>query len=271
MDDEFEEYIIRAQARDAAVKVAKEAREAARSTSMSASPASDGPKRTFDLNDSAIRIFITSQLPGVSVPPLMVTIRMSQQMKLVRLHFIAHARRKGVSVSDSDAEAIFLTWKGTKMYNTTTGRSLRLTPDAGGKFRDESGLRRHSQAGFHNGGLHFEAWTEEAYEDYLQEREKQTLRTLGELKDEGDSEPDETRAEAGKIRLILTSRELEPVRLTAHPHTTVTELVEAFRGCAGIGTDKTVVLHFDGDKLEAGLTVAGADFEDMDNVEVHIC
>ncbi|OAA58522.1 Small ubiquitin-related modifier, SUMO [Niveomyces insectorum RCEF 264] len=242
IDPEFEEYIIRARARDAAARAAQAAHEAAGGSTVLSPGATRAEERTaasglFPASqetttaastptatqtqtqaqmqtptppsparppaDQHYRIFITPHLPA-PVPPLIANVRMDQKMVHVHNAFVAHARSKGLPLTDEEAAAAVLTWKGNKIYSWTTGSSLGIRPDAHGRFRDEGEVpgpgavhyhHRHGQpAGFVSGGLHLEFWTEALYNAYLIEQEKRRLRNLGELVEEdlasGDDDND---------------------------------------------------------------------------------
>ncbi|EPE06671.1 hypothetical protein F503_03098 [Ophiostoma piceae UAMH 11346] len=227
IDPEFEEYIIRARARDAASRAAREIQEinaqlgasARRSTSgehaaagandtdmsfesqatvssTATAVASEPPPQP--LSEQSYRIFITPRLPW-SVPPLIANVRMDQEMRHVKNAFISHAREKGYEMPPEVAKSVLLTWKGAKIYDFTTGLTLKLNPDAKGRFHEADGLGGLSSftggdandngshrvsSGFVSGGLHIEIWTNELYERYIVEQEKRRRRNMGETLEE---------------------------------------------------------------------------------------
>ncbi|CAK7563663.1 MAG: hypothetical protein SEPTF4163_001536 [Sporothrix epigloea] len=259
------------------------------SAALPAPPSSQPPP-----GDQQYRLFITSHFPQ-EVPPLLAYVRMDQMMRYAKDAYISHASRNGVNLTEMQAQSVLLTWKGSKIYNFTTGQSLGIKPDAKGRFRDghgtdSSGESGGSSAGFLSGGLHLEIWTEELYEAYLQEEDKRRRRNLGELIEDdllsddeagpGGATNDAKHEAAGnhsaaatqndRVRLVLTSRDYEKLKITAHYDTTVETLASAFRLQRKIEPDKKVVIMWDGDELEGSMTVSGAEIEDMDSVEVHI-
>ncbi|CAK7264416.1 hypothetical protein SEPCBS57363_001058 [Sporothrix epigloea] len=244
--------------------------------------------------DQQYRLFITSHFPQ-EVPPLLAYVRMDQMMRYAKDAYINHASRNGVNLTEMQAQSVLLTWKGSKIYNFTTGQSLGIKPDAKGRFRDGHGIESSgesggSSAGFLSGGLHLEIWTEELYEAYLQEEDKRRRRNLGELIEDDLLSDDEAgpggatngakheaagnhsaaATQNNRIRLVLTSRDYEKLKITAHSDTTIETLASAFRLQRKIASDKKVVIMWDGDELEGSLTVVEAEIEDMDSVEVHI-
>ena len=228
IDPEFEEYIIRARARDAASRAAREiqdinaqlaarARRSASSehaggggpndpdksagsqataSSTATAAASEPPPRP--LSEQSYRIFITPRLPE-PVPPLIANVRMDQEMRHVKNAFISHAREKGYEMPPDVAKSVLLTWKGAKIYDFTTGLTLKLSPDAKGRFHGAASLGGLSSftggdagdngshrvsSGFVSGGLHIEIWTDELYERYIVEQDKRCRRNMGETVDE---------------------------------------------------------------------------------------
>ncbi|KJR86197.1 uncharacterized protein SPSK_02359 [Sporothrix schenckii 1099-18] len=256
-------------------------------------------------SDQQYRVFITSHLPK-EVPPLLATMRMDQEMRYARNAYLHHAAKHNVHLSDEAAQRTLLTWKGSKIYNFTTGASLGVQPDAKGRFRDYDSMAMVAAdagagkpaAGFQSGGLHLEIWTEDRYAAYLQAEERRRRRNLGELVEgdmssDGDDDvedgrrgasrgpgggpsggpgqgPESASANSTRIRLVLASRAHEKLKITAHGDTTIETLATAFRLQRGIEPDKTVAIMWDGDELEGSMTVGEAEMEDMDSVEVYI-
>ncbi|CAK7236171.1 hypothetical protein SCUCBS95973_009517 [Sporothrix curviconia] len=252
--------------------------------------------------DHQYRVFITSHFPQ-EVPPLLARVRMDQMMRYVKDAYIGHASKHGVSLTDDQAQSVLLTWKGSKIYNFTTGLSLGIKPDPKGRFRDAHSISSSgdfggaggSSAGFMSGGLHLEIWTEDLYEAYLQEEDKRRRRNLGEVIEEDLLSDDEigtsgeaydasqggggsggggagsgAASQSSRIRLVLKSRDHEKLKITTYNDTTMETLATAFRLQREIGPDKNVVIMWDGDELEGSMTVGEAEMEDMDSIEVHI-
>ncbi len=348
IDPEFEEYIIRARAREAAAQAAKAAQEEAGAliantvddggfasqatvasmaqTASTLTQQDDAAVFSFEQNNptqqqqptpdaQAYRIFIASHFPD-PVPPLIATVRMDQEMRHVKNAYLNHAASKGVTLTDELADTVLLTWKGSKIYNWTTGQSLKIQPDARGRFRDDDGsvglglgdsgsFRGLDQpSAFKSGGLFLEIWTEELYDQYLLDQERRRRRNLGEVLAEdlvssdgedggggtnqgrgapgGANNTGHTNSNTGaspssaqqpapqRVRLVLKSRDYEKLNITAHGDTTVDMLIAAFCQQRQVGPDQTVAIRWDGDELEGGMTVAEAEMEDMDSVEVYV-
>ncbi|KAF5120460.1 hypothetical protein E5D57_013814 [Metarhizium anisopliae] len=73
-----------------------------------------------------------------------------------------------------------------------------------------------------------------------------------------------------KIRVILKARDLDNVKMTVRPETTVGTLITSFRTQRSIGPDKYIGIWFDGDILEEHARMEEAEIDDMDTFEVHI-
>lgn len=272
-----------------------EARSPPRTTTTSTSTSTVIPSSQPAPSDQQYRVFITSHLPQ-ECPPLLAFMRMDQEMRHARNAYLSHATKHNVFLSDDEQQSVLLTWKGSKIYNFTTGQSLNVKPDHKGRFCDfgsgSSGeITTTTTAGFQNGGLHLEIWTQQLYDAYLEDEERRRRRNLGELVELSDDDDDNV-AESGagggasrgtsqapeaaaaapstRIRLVLASREYEKLKITAHSDTTVETLATAFRLQRGIEPDKTVAIMWDGDELEGSMTVGEAEMEDLDSVEVYI-
>jgi len=275
-DPEFAKYIIRAQARSEQAKLAREMARAA--SRPDASPA----ERISTINDPIITITVKSRLPTPNkITIIQARIKMSQTMKVLRQNFINHARSNGVKIPND--ESVFLSWRGIKIYDTTTGLSLHIAPDAEGNIRDEHGHKLNDEArGYHKGGLFFEAWTDHMFEQFQRSRSMAHLRGFdGILDDDDDDEGyDENMGEPGDggsvqesaplITITLKSKnsELQPVKLGAAA--TIAELVAAFRTKRGLRASETVALYFDGLKLDEAANICDTELEDGDEVDVHL-
>lgn len=299
--DEYDHYIVLAREREAkaqaAAKAAAEAVVAGVTVAGSLAGAGEfgtpdpaRARRQLSADDPIITIMITSRIPSMS--PLCVERKLSQNMRIVRQTWIAHQRKKGVAISQALEDEVFLTWKGNKIYNTTTGTSLGLQVNSRGEIMGSEwsdklrpGYGRIDD-GYHRGGLHLEVWSEELYAEYLREKERERHKTLGEVVDDEDLDeldgggPARGGGETGdlnggpdhgeKIRVILKAKELEPVKITAYAKTTALTMVAAFRSMRNIPAKNEISLRFDGEKLPDNSTIQDVEIEDMDTIEVYI-
>lgn len=208
--------------------------------------------------DPVIEILVTSWIEGTD--PLMVRRKLSQKLKEVRLIWCDKQSISGQPLPKSIKDSIFLTWKGLKLYDFTSCKSLGLKIDGNGDLvsTGEGFMKRDDGT-----KVHFEAWTPELYE--------QNQRKLKAKRDRGDSDDElEEVVVEQKIKLIMKAKDMEPVKLQVTPRTTISKMAAAFRVQRNVPQGKEVALYFDGDKLNPESTVTDVDLEPMDNVEVHI-
>ncbi|KAK7417937.1 hypothetical protein QQX98_004239 [Neonectria punicea] len=245
-DDEFAEYVRRAEqrARDQALL-------------RSADDGSQAKETT--------KIFVSSSLPGSH--PILVKFLFDKPLRLVRESWIALQDQKGVHIPVDQKDDVILTWRRQKIYNYSTLISLGIRSQADGRLVADS----HSADGLTESRtrVHMEAWTPESFQEMEREEETRRRRDAGDLSDE-DTAPEEPSAPEVKIKIILKARELEDVKLTVRPETTVETLVTGFRTQRDVPASQEVSLWFDGDRLEEHVTMDEADIDDMDTIEVHI-
>ncbi|KAI2602345.1 hypothetical protein GGR54DRAFT_525243 [Hypoxylon sp. NC1633] len=259
VDDISEYYIKLAMERK---RKAEEERKAREKSGANEAGAEDGP---------VIDILIHSQVQGVHT--LMFKRRLCQSLSVVYEAWVEQQLVRHCEVTRPMLETMFFTWKGNKVYRHTTLQTLGIKPESNGQlypsWKDE-------QEGYHGRDkVYFEAWTQELYDAYLVEKEKQRLRDLGELLDE---EPGQTQSEeqpqdsqgVKKIRVHFKAKNQPPKNATVRSNTTTAMLIEVYRKLAKIPEDKTIELHWDGEVLDQDTTVEEADIEDMDSLEVHI-
>ncbi|OIW28556.1 hypothetical protein CONLIGDRAFT_681508 [Coniochaeta ligniaria NRRL 30616] len=297
--DEFEEYIRaareRAEERERQAKLKLE-RDSQAQDSHESTPAGQGSFRAATdsnhgsqqpaVEDAIIKIMVTSELPN-SKPKVMER-RFNQSFGLVRDTW---AQGQDPPVPKDKWDLIFLTWKGNRVYGTTTCANLGIHVDridrtnnkgklAGAKYADAT-----QGNGFHRGGLHLEAWTEELFQDFQKRKERERLRLLGELDDDeydeqrpgsgarGSEDPDGGgggEAEATTKVILKAAKDYEPLRFKVHGHTTIDEMIMTFRVSRKVPEDKEISLFFDGEKLDGDMAVKDTEIEDMDSLEVHI-
>ncbi|KAM0330026.1 hypothetical protein ACHAQA_004196 [Verticillium albo-atrum] len=181
-----------------------------------------------------------------------------------------------IGLPEDDLATTFITWRGRRLYDSTTLNSLQIRAAENGTLQYPATRNHHDTEGFSDGWtkVHMEMWTEELWEEHKKKEERKRLRDLGELDDYSDEEDGgaavDKEPEEKKIKIILKARTGEPVKTTARSMTTIAELVEVFRKVRELPESIEVQLHFDGEQLDGETTVEEADIEDMDSLEVHI-
>ncbi|KAI0894787.1 hypothetical protein F4806DRAFT_97129 [Annulohypoxylon nitens] len=257
-EDPSEYYIRLARERAEKEKAEREARQ------------KRGDSAAIDEDDPIIQILIHSHMRGINT--FLFRRRLSQRLNVVYQTWIEQQIVKGGNVPRPVLETMFFTWKGNKVYPHTTLKTLGIKPERDGSLypdwkSDQEGYRGRDK-------VFFEAWTQQLYDEYLEEKEKQRLQHLNELEGvyEGSQEPEAPQAsqEEKKIRIHFKAKDKQPTKATVRPSTTAAQLVKAYRRLANIPDDTTIELHWDGEVLEDETTVEEADIEDMDSLEVHI-
>lgn len=208
-------------------------------------------------SDPVVEILVTSRMEDTV--PLLVKRRLNQRLKEVRLSWCDKQQMNGAPLPVQFKAALFLTWNGKRLFDASTCKHLGIRMGQDGRFASDRG-------GFDdNGRLHFEAWTEDLFMAFqngtlVQQRAEEAHQ----------EEVQQTQEPAGKVRLLLKAKDMEPFRLRVKPSTTVRKMCEAFRLEKNIPEEKDIALYFDGDRLDADLTVEGSEMEDMDTLEVHV-
>ncbi|KAF3061233.1 hypothetical protein GL218_03510 [Daldinia childiae] len=222
-------------------------------------------------DDPVVQILIHPHLAGVQT--LMFRRKLSQKLTVVYQTWIEQQVAKRSLIPRSVLDTMFFTWRGNKVYPHTTLQTLGIKPERDGTLYPSW---KEDQEGYHGRDkVFFEAWTQELYDEYLEEKEKQRLRDLGELIDEEPEEkqePEQSQTSQGdqKIRVFFKAKDQQPTKATVRSSTTAAQLIKLYRRLANIMGNKTIELHWDGEVLDSDTTVEEADIGDMDSLEVHI-
>ncbi|KAH7196972.1 ubiquitin-2 like Rad60 SUMO-like-domain-containing protein [Fusarium flagelliforme] len=240
-EDEFAEYIRKAQ------------ENRARQQALQSPNTNESPKK------EAISVMITSSIPNSGT--LVAKFLFDKQLRVARNAWVAHQRKKGLQLNTDD---IILTWRRTKIYNTSTLNGLGIRPCGNGRV-EADGL---GSAGFSNNRsvVHIEAWTPELFQEMEQKEELQRRRDAGELSDEEEPQQEERE----RFIITLKARDIQPLECKVMPETTVDTLIAVFRKQRQIGPDKEVSLWWDGDRLEEHIEMEQAEIEEHDTIEVHV-
>ncbi|KAG8167791.1 hypothetical protein KVR01_003480 [Diaporthe batatas] len=262
-DDPFAHFVVRAREREDAAKAEAAAAAASRAECQPATP--DGaPKREPMIE---VEIFVQSRMARFpDVGPFGAKRGMSQNLGVIRRFFIMWLQKGGHAISEEDEANTFLTWKRRKIYDVSTGVSL------GWKLPAAENSRSSSTPGFMKGGVLLEAWTQEDYDRWLAEEEKQRMVKRGDLvedvsDEEFAEEPDERDT---KIRISIKEKDQEPFKLTVYADMQIRLLIPAIRKMRKIPNDREIKLRFEGEWLEGDGTVEEADIEDLCTVEMYL-
>ncbi|OTA93609.1 hypothetical protein M434DRAFT_11431 [Hypoxylon sp. CO27-5] len=258
-EDPSEYYVRIAMERARKAKEEREARE------------KRGSSTAADESDPVVQILINSHLKGIQ--PLMFRRKLSQKLTVVYQTWIEQQVAKHSLVSRPTLESMFFTWKGNKVYPHTTLQTLGIRPERDGSLYP--GWKTDQEGYLGRDKVYFEAWTQELYDEYLEEKEKKRLREIGELLEEEieerqESEQPPNSEEDQKIRVHFKAKDRPATKATVRSSTTAAQLAKVYRRLADIPEDKTIELRWDGEVLDPDITVEEAEIEDMDSIDVHI-
>lgn len=214
------------------------------------------------------KIFVFSRMSNYSdIPAFGARRGLHQKLGIIRKSYITWIRNKGVRLSDEEESQIFLTWKGRRIYDVSTGISLGWNPSASGEFPTAP-----RTSGFKKGGVLLEAWTQEDLDNELAAQELRKRVDCGELVDDfSDDQPEEGQSEAAaKVRISLKEKDQEPVKMSVQGDFEIRLIVGAYRKMKKIPDDREVKLRYEGEWLDGAVTVNEADIEDLCTVEVYI-
>ncbi|KAH0499123.1 hypothetical protein TgHK011_006339 [Trichoderma gracile] len=245
-DDEFDEYVRKAEA------------QRARDKDMMQLDSEKAVEKA-----AAAQIMVQSSIPGTK--PACIKYLFNKPLRLIRDSWIALQRRKGVQLPIASDNDIVLTWQQKRVYTNSTLLSLGIRPQGDGKIIADE----YSKGGLLEGRtkIALEAWTAEGFRQWEEEEEMRLRREAGELSEEEPEEPEEKRK---KLRIKLVAKGMDVVKLSVLPETTVETLIIGFRTQRSVASDKDVSIWFDGERLEEHQTMEDADIDEMDTLEVHI-
>ncbi|KAL1861534.1 hypothetical protein Daus18300_008797 [Diaporthe australafricana] len=267
-DDKFAHFIQRAREREDEAKAAAAAAAAATASRLESQPSTpEGAPGNRREPVIEVKIFIQSRMARFQdLGPFGVRRGMSQNLGVIRRTFIYWLRSTGHAVSVEDEANIFLTWKRRKIYDVSTGVNLGWDPSVARDLRSSS-----STPGFHKGGVLLEAWTQEDFDEWLVEEEKQRMMQRGDLvEDVPDNAPVEEDVDNRKIRISIKEKDQEPFNMTVYGDTEIRLLAPAVRKMRKIANDREIKLRYEGEWLEGEGTVEQADIEDYCTIEMYL-
>ena len=154
----------------------------------------------------AIEILLTSSIPNTV--PLIVTRKISQRLKEVRLAWCARQH-----FSPEFTATVFLTWRGNRLFDVTTCKSLGIAVDPGGDILLKG---RKDVMGEQGRKIHMEATTEEILAEHQRSKRRTTAETV-----EDDSQVEEVapvvKEKEPQVRIILKARGYEDFKLIVKP------------------------------------------------------
>ncbi|KAF4760670.1 hypothetical protein N7455_003041 [Penicillium solitum] len=205
-------------------------------------------------DDPIVQILISSEIANTK--PLLVHRKMSQRLRDVRL---AWCNRQNF---DPQIQAsIYLTWKGRRLFDVTTCRSLNI--NSGKNSAAIPGIDDDSFADQKELRIHMEAVTDLPLpvNQRITSPDNDKPPTASQSPEDDQGEP---------MKLILRSPGYDDFRIKARKKTLISRLISAFRDKQNISVDHDIFLLFDGDKLDPDSCLGDHDIDDLDLVDVQI-
>lgn len=270
-DDPFAEFVIKA--REAAKRATPFTRLPLPGSTNVDSPSSGSSAATrpstfqFRAAEPIINILVTSQIAGTMA--VSFKRKLSQRIKDVRVNWCDRQVINGRALEENEKRDIFLTFRGTRLFDVSTGKSIGLQVNAAGNIC----LGGPNGNVYADGRIHLEAWTEELFTEFEKQRRLDQQRRAHNPLDELEAEEDEPEPQPDAtpdIRIIIKAKGLEEFKVMVKPHTLIDKLIHAFKSKRKLPPESEVVLRFDGDKLEPQSMVGDADLEDMSSVDAYV-
>ncbi|KAI4160494.1 MAG: hypothetical protein L6R39_000200 [Caloplaca ligustica] len=231
--------------------------------------------------DPVVSILITSRIKNTDA--LIVNRRASQRLKDVRLTWCQRQ-----SFAPDFIASVFLTWRGKRLFDVTTCKSLGIGVDSNGNIVSKG---QKDIMGEEDRQIHMEAVTEEILEEYQRQKRREAD---GDSQREAEAQ-EEQRPIAGKkeaqVRIILKAKGYSDFKLIVKPvsqaadlifkgsrrltdassqTTLISRIVNAFKSDKKIDDDREVFLSFDGDRFAPDSQVGDTELNDMDYVDVYV-
>ncbi|KNG86041.1 hypothetical protein ANOM_005804 [Aspergillus nomiae NRRL 13137] len=207
--------------------------------------------------DTVVQILITSKIE--STKPLIIHRKMSQSLRDVRL---AWCNRQ--SIPKEMQSSILLTWKGRRLFDVTTCRSLGIGVPQGLadsavhgdhiQHGSKEDIRIHMEAVIEDNVMAINDWqaSHESYPAYAQES---------------------TATDGSRLlstRVVLKCPSAGDLELKVSSRMQVSRLVTTFRDEKNLPKNREVYLVFDGDRLDPSSCLSMYDMADGDLVDVVI-
>lgn len=228
--------------------------------------------------DPEIYILITSRLKNTK--PLIIKRQLSQRLKDVRITWCQHQQ-----FTADMTNTVFLTWRGKRLFDVTSCKSLGIAVDVGGNVTIKG---QEDMFGEEEQRIHMEAMTEVLLEKYkIGKRQRMEEPEVEEQKDARTPQ----KPQEAQLRIILKAKGFEDFKLIVKSvsasqqklsdpacltvirmkSTSVSRIVAAFRQANQARTEnKDVFLIFDGDRLEPNVKAGETELSDMDHIDVYV-
>ncbi|KAJ9663403.1 hypothetical protein H2201_005611 [Coniosporium apollinis] len=212
-----------------------------------------------DTDGPVIQILITSRINNAR--PLLVKRRLKQRLYEVR---DAWCKREGLPSEES--ANIFLTFRGRRLYDSTTCKSLGIAVDEDGEIIMRSGKSRGAD-GLCEGKIHMEVCNPETFEEMKREAAQ---KLKAKAPEEEPLPTQEKKVEEKLVKLVLKAKGYEDFKLRAKPTSTFEEIANGFRRKRAVQADQQILLAWDGERMSPTAKLEDTDIADMDSIDVHI-
>ncbi|KAL2864539.1 small ubiquitin-related modifier domain-containing protein [Aspergillus lucknowensis] len=213
--------------------------------------------RTSAFDNAVVQILITSKIENTK--PLIIHRKMSQSLKGVRLAWCTHQNLPKELYS-----AVFLTWKGRRLFDVTTCRSLNIKAHSKDLSSFDETFGDDTFSDMHGTRIHMEAVTEEIFAAGYRSSPKM----LGFDSTATPSTEPQVSDQHTRSEIVLKCPGLDDFQLRVTAKTRISQVVAAFREARGVSPESDVYLAFDGDRLDPGSFLADYEIGDGDLVDV---
>lgn len=224
-----------------------------------------------------LHILITSSIPNTA--PLIVSRKLGQRLKDVRLAWIDRQ-----PLSSQAIDEVFLTWRGKRLFDVTTCRSLGVTVDPDGRV-----MVKGDVLGDDEGRIHMEAMTLELLEARRRAKTEEATTAENKETEQEMQGPSEGKVD-NQIRIILKARGFDEFKLRVKPAsapysstiivgihhsdlsqtTLISKILNAFRHANEVDCEKDVYIMFEGERLEPNTAIEDAEIADLDSLDTYV-
>jgi Ubiquitin-2 like Rad60 SUMO-like len=217
-----------------------------------------------DQEETIVSILINTKIPNAK--QLIVNRKVSQPMQQVRQVWCSRQ-----SFDDEMTAKIIFTWRGKRLYDTTTSTHL-LNVLKKERARQMGGLHYEDEEDPSNGRIEVEAMTMEIYEQRQRQDdiETDTTRTIGPGTEDSSSHDRPATPPEPVYEIVMNAPGLQALALKVRPSTPIAKMMAGFKKLRKVDAEKTCWLVFDGERLDPDKFVKDTEIEDGDVVEVHV-
>ncbi|KAL4745531.1 hypothetical protein BDW72DRAFT_186490 [Aspergillus terricola var. indicus] len=210
--------------------------------------------RNTPYDDTVVHILITSEIANTK--PLVIQRRMSQSLKGVRLAWCARQ-----DFPQDLQSAVFLTWKGRRLFDVTTCRSLNISA-----YTNESSPFDEFFSDADACRVYMEAVTEEIYAA----RHRLSPNMVGVDPRSTGSTDSKSAEQHPKNEITLKCPGHGDLKIQVPLTTNISQVIGAFREARNISAGLAVYLAFDGDRLDPQSSLEDNEITNGDLVDVLI-